>query len=905
MSTPWYAKTVEEAFSSLGATEAGLSAAEAKKRLEQQGKNELPAPKVDGLPIIFLRQFQSPLIYVLFGASATVFLLGKTMDAGIILGVLLINAVIGTIQEGRAQNTLRALRNFVETKATVLRDGDETVVTDTELVPGDVVLLQEGERVPADARVVFSNALKIEEAALTGESTPVHKMVEPLVGANLPATEQKNMLFKGTYVVAGGGTALVTATGGRTVIGSIAREVAAIDTEVPLKKNIRSLSKFIIAVAALLGTAIFAFGLWGGRDPIEMFATVVALVVAIIPEGLPVVITLVLAAGVWRMSKRNALVKKLQAVEALGQARIIAVDKTGTITKNELVVERVWLPTGEFGIGGVGYEPKGDVYFGGEPVDPANHPELLFMGKIAAFCANARVIYSQTEKRYRVSGDPTEAAMLVLGQKLGFHKEVLEGEVPLVAEIPFDYQHKYHGTLHKGKKERFLTVVGAPEVVLAKAKRMRRGGRSVLISAAKRRELEQVITQLSARGLRVVGVAENRSLKSDTLDAEALPDLTFVGFFGMKDALRKEVAQAMRDASEAGIRVVMITGDHRATAQALAREAGIFKEGDHILTGPDIEPLSARELAAKLKGVSVFARVTPQHKLHIIEAYRARGEVVAMTGDGVNDAPSLVAADLGVAMGGIGTEVAREASDIVLLDDNFGSIVAAVEEGRNMYQAIKRVVLYLFSTSAGGVLTIIGAMVLVLPLPLLPSQIIWLNFVTGPLLDVALGMEPKGEGLLRGSFEKPKKYLVDGLMAQRIVLMALTIAACGLFLFSQYAQSDLSKALTMTLCVLAVVQWFNIWNCRSESESVFAHNPLRSPLLIGATAIVVGLQMLAVYHPLFQTVLGTVPLTLGDWMLIVPVALSIIVVEEVRKFFYRARQRSLSEVHPRFSARSV
>jgi Ca2+-transporting ATPase len=904
MSESWYAKTSLEVLDSLAATEHGLTPADAIRRLKEQGENVLPESPREALALIFVRQFQSPLIYILFGASAVVYFTGEPVDAAIILGVLVFNAIIGTIQEGRAQSTLSALKNFVETKATVTREGKELVIPDRELVAGDIILLQEGERVPADARLIHASTLKVDEAALTGESTPAHKITEPIVAEKLQPVEQKNMVFKGTYAVAGNARAVVVATGQRTVIGGIAQKISTIDTEVPLKKNIRALSRVIIGVVAVLTVTLFIYGLSVGRAPAEMFSTVVALAVSVIPEGLPIVITLVLATGVWRMSKRNALVKKLASVEALGQARVIAVDKTGTITKNELVVERVWVNGVEYSVDGVGYEPVGSVRKEGEEVEPANHPDLLLIGKIAAYCANARVIYSEDEKRYRVSGDPTEAAMLVLSQKLGFHKEVLEQESPLVFELPFDYRHKYHATLHKGS-EKILTVVGAPERIIALAHRYREGKKGREMTVEKREELLQVVQILSAQGLRVVGVAESREFSGDTVEPEHLPELNFVGFFGMKDALRKEVAGAMQAAHEAGIRVVMITGDHKDTARAIAKEAGIYNDGDKILVGDELENLSPQELGARLGGVSVFARVTPEHKLRIVEAYRARGEVIAMTGDGVNDAPSLVAADLGVAMGGIGTEVAREASDIVLLDDNFGSIVAAVEEGRNMYRAIQRVVLYLFSTSAGEVLTIVGALALALPLPLLPAQIIWLNFVTDPFLDVALGMEPKDKSLLSGRFKKPKKYIVDLFMVERILLMSLTMAVGALYLFSQYAQDDLTKALTMSLTTLAVFQWFNAWNCRFEHDSIFSRSIFKSPYLLGATGIVVSLQLLAVYHPLLQSVLHTTALSFTDWLVIIPIALSIVLVEETRKLLHAGARSIAGSVHLNFKARSI
>jgi len=885
----WHTKAIPEVLDALHSREHGLTKEEAAERLEEHGFNKLPEGKVDSLPIIFLRQFQSPLIYILLAASMVVFAMGETIDGSIILAVLFFNAIVGAIQEGKAQNTLRALKKFVETRATVLRERKELIITDSEVVPGDIIILQEGEKVPADARIITATNLKIDEAALTGESEPAHKIADTLERDSLPTAEQKNMIFKGTHILAGNGRAIVVATGTLTVIGKISKEIAAIDTEIPLKANIRYLSRLIIITVASISALLFIIGIVSGKSAKEMFTTVVSLSVSIIPEGLPIVMTLVLATGVWRMSKRNALVKKLQAVEALGQARVIAVDKTGTITKNEMVIQKVYLAGGKAGVGGkffevggIGYEPKGEIRYKNNIIDPLNHSELLFAGKIAAFCANARVLFSEEEKIWRIAGDPTEAAMLVFAEKLGFHKDDLERESPLVGEIPFDYKLKYHATIHKIENQKILTVVGAPEVILNLSQ----------ISKEEKQELESVYLSMSQEGLRVVALAERRdsaSWRTEILAPEEIKSLTFVGFFGMKDALRPEVAGAMQKAVSAGIRVVMITGDHKVTAQAIAKEAGIYQDRDTILTGQDIDAFSDDELSEKLAGTSVFARVTPEHKLRIIKAYKARGEIVAMTGDGVNDAPSLVAADLGVAMGHIGTEVAKEASDIVLLDDNFGSIVSAVEEGRSIYKTIKKVILYLFSTSWGETLTITGALFLGYPLPLLPAQIIWLNFVTDGFLDVALAMEPKEEGLLRGNFERPKKYLVDKLMAQRMFIMAIPMMIGTLFLFKGYFENDLAKAWTISLTTLAVFQWFNAWNCRHESKSIFQMNPFSNKFLVGATLIIISLQLLVIYNPLMQKFLRTTPLELSEWLVIIPIAASIVLVEEIRKFFYRRK----------------
>lgn len=886
MENQWYTKTIPEVLTLLKTSDEGLPEEEILRRLREGTQNKLPEAKVDSLPVVFLRQFQSPLIYILLAASLAVFAIGEVLDGAVILFVLFFNAIVGTIQEGRAQNTLRALRRFVETKATVVREGRELIIPDTEIVVGDVVVLFEGEKVPADARVINSSSLNLNESALTGESEPVHKIAEVIDQENLSSLDQKNMVFKGTHIVGGSGRAVVVAVGIDTVVGKIAREVAAIDTEIPLKDNIKSLSRAIIVVVAGISALLFLLGFAQGKPLKEMFATVVSLSVSVIPEGLPIVMTLVLATGVWRMGKRNALVKKLHAVEALGQVQVIAVDKTGTVTKNEMTVQKVYVDSKVFDIEGAGYDPEGKVRQEGVVVDPANHPELLLMGKVAAFCASARVLFSEEDRTWRVAGDPTEAAMLVFARKLGFHKDVLEQEQPLVAEIPFDYHLKYHATSHRVDNEVFSTIVGAPEVILGYAQKVRQDGHEHVLSKEEKEKLRDLFSEFSREGLRVLAVAVSTHSQI-TLRAEALPDLTFVGFFAMKDALRPEVRDAIEQANGAGVRVVMITGDHMITAQAIAEEAGIYHAGDKVLTGEEIDGFSDAEFAERLAQVSVFARVSPEHKLRIVNAYKARGETIAMTGDGVNDAPSLSAANLGVSMGKVGTEVAKEASDIVLLDDNFGSIVAAIEEGRNIYKTIKKVILYLFSTGAGEVLTIVGALLLAYPLPLLPVQIIWLNFVTDGFLDAALAMEPKEPGLLQRKFERPKKYLVDKLMAWRMFLMSVPMAIGTLYLFQGYFETDMVKAWTVSLTLLAVFQWFNVWNCRSEDRSIFQMNPFSNKFLVGATIIVVSLHMLILYNPVAQKLMHTVPLGYKEWLVIILIASSIVVVEEIRKFFYR------------------
>jgi len=885
----WHTKPEAWIIEELSSSEHGLTNEEAVLRLKKYGYNKLSETKPTSVFSVFLSQFRSSLIYILLAAGVVVLLMGEMVDAIMIFGILFFNAIVGTVQEGKAQNTLLALKNFVETKATVLRNDKEIIIPDTEIVPGDILILQEGEKIPSDARITLSHGLKIDEATLTGESEPKHKVSEIQLDKGGTASQYKNMVYKGTTIVAGNGRAVAVATGQDTIIGSIAKKIDIIDTDIPLKNNIRYLSRLIVIAVAVVSALVFVIGVMTGKPIKEMFMVVVSLAVSVVPEGLPIVMTLILAVGVWNMGKRNALVKKLQAVEALGQAQVIAVDKTGTLTKNELVIQKIYVGEKMFDVGGVGYEPRGDISLGGDVVDAANHPELLLAGKIGAFCADARVVYSEEAKHWQVTGDPTEAAMLVVSQKLGFHKEDLERESPILGEVPFDYKIKYHTVLHQVEDKNFMTVVGAPEVVLDLSKKIWINGKQKEMTATNKEDMEEAFYQMSREGLRVVAFAIDTDA-GKTIEPKKIKDLTFVGFFGMKDAIRAEASLAIKKAMSAGVRVVMITGDHKITAEAIAKEVGIWSLGDETLTGKKIDEFSEAELSKKLDTVSVFARVNPEHKMRIIGAYRARGEIVAMTGDGVNDAPSLVAADLGVAMGNIGTEVAKEAADIVLLDDNLESIVSAIEEGRNIYKTIKKVILYLFSTNLGEMILIVGAIAIGFPLPILPAQIIWLNFVTDGFLDVSLSMDPKEKHLLAGKFEKPKKYLIDKLMTKRMLLMSLIMAAGAFYLFSTHYESDLTKAWTMSLTILAVFQWFNVWNCRSEDRSIFTMNPFSNMYLVGATVLVILLHMAAIYTPVMQSFLKTVPLNFSDWLAILPIALLIILVEEIRKAFSRYKK---------------
>ncbi len=881
----YYLEDADTVITKLQSSQHGLSDAEAKKRLLENGYNELPEAKRDSYIVLFLSQFKSPLIYILLVAGIIVFLMGELTDSLVILFVLFFNATIGTVQEGRAQNTFLALKKFIKGKATVLRSNEEAIISDREIVVGDVIVLREGEKVPADARIINANSLKINEAALTGESVPKFKTIEVSNQKDTSVMNRDNMVYNGTIVVSGNGKAIVVATGMNTFLGGIAKETLDINSEFPLKNDIRKLSRLVIIFVAIVCVFIFVMGLSNGLALKDIFKTMVAISVSIIPEGLPIVITLVLASGVWRMGKKNVLVKKLQAVEVLGETKILAVDKTGTVTKNELLVKNIYIGGNSFEIEGDGYNPTGGVILEGKQVDPLNHPELLLAGKLAAINSSANLIFEKRKRNWRLAGDPTEGSLTVFAKKIGFHRDDLLFEEPLLDEIPFDYELKFHASLHKQKKNNLLTLTGSPEVILKLSEKQWNLNDSKTITPENRKVLQLVMQNMFRDGLRVIGFAFCET-NDHKLDKENIPKLIFGGFFGIKDALRAEVREAVKQVSASGIKVVMITGDHEITAKSIAKDAGIYKIKDKILSGEEIKNITEEELALKIKDVSVFARITPDQKLKIVKAYQLNGIVIAMTGDGVNDALSLTAADIGIGMGKIGTEVAKEAADIILLDDNFANITHGVEEGRNIFNTIKKVVLYLFSTGLGEVCLICGALLLGFPLPILAAQILWLNLVTDGFLDVSLAMEPREK--IKNIFYK-KSFIVDNLMLQRMIFMALPMAIGTLYLFSQIYQTDIVKAWTISLTTLAVFQWFNAWNCRSEEKSIFQMNPFSNKYLIGATLVVVVLQMLAIYNPFLQKVLQTTALNGKEWFAIITVASSIVITEEIRKLIYRSK----------------
>ena len=890
----WYREEISSIFSFFSSSENGLDQENLEINKELYGDNVLRLEKKLTLFDILVSQLNSPLVYILIIASGIVTFLEKPLDAAIIMFIVILNTVIGTIQEGRAQNTLEALKKVIKGYAIVTRDGKEMAVEDSELVPGDIISLKDGSIIPADARIIESNKLKINQSALTGESEPVLKSSETEKRNNLDFNEQNNMLFKGTYVISGLAKAVVVRTGVDTLIGEISKKLMDIDTEIPLKKKINQLSRVILWVVFYTSIVIFTFGVLRGIPIWEMSLMVVAVSVSAIPSSLPVIVTLVLASGVWRMSQKNVLVKRLQAVEALGQAHVIAVDKTGTITKNQMTVGKIFVNDRYINVEGVGYNTEGNFYEHdkkleiekGEGELVINDQDLDLIGKISTFTAIAEFNKLEPDNWMLDLGDPTEAALKILGLKLGMEKDRMEDRFHKIHEIPFSMKTKIHATVNIIDNQKILSVAGGPEGILDKCGSIWSNGKSKKLDSAERKKLEAVVNQFSGQGYRILALAMSVNPPQD-INEEDLPALTFVGFVGISDAIRPEVFESVKKARAANMRVVMITGDHVKTAEAIARQVGIFHDKDKILTGKEIANLSLESLSKVLDNVTVFARVSPDDKLKIIKAFRLNGDIVAMTGDGINDALSLVAADLGVSMGQNGTEVAREASDIVLIDDNFGNIIHAAEEGRHIFWIIRKVVNHLLSTNTGELFTVAIAIFIGLPLPILATQVLWLNLVTDTFLVSALSVDPKEKNIMSNIYRRPGNSLFDAVVLVRILIVSSIMAAVTLYLFYVNIDTDMTRAWTITLTMLTAFQALNIYNVKSHYKSIFSKSTFNNKLLILGSLVAVSLHMLAIYNPFMQRILNTTALTLQDWYIIVPFALGIIFVEEIRKNIYR------------------
>ena len=876
--TKWYQLSVEETFQGLGAGDTGLTSGEAKARLERYGYNELKFKKPSVI-MRFLRQFHSPLVYILLAAAAMTGVLtlrGEDMlsDTGVILGVVILNAILGFVQEGKTEAALEALQKMIVPECTVLRDGEQKVIPTRELVPGDVVVFSGGDRIPADLRLFFTKGVAADEAALTGESVPVEKDTDPIARPDLSPGDQRCIAFGGTFLARGAAKGVVVATGEETEFGKIAIMVKQTrKVETPLQRKIAAFTRTLMILILSLGAINFGLGYFFGFDLIYSFLASVSLIVAAIPEMLPMLVTAILALAAAAMVKRNALIRRLPAAETLGCATVICSDKTGTLTRDEMTVLRIYAGGKSYEVKGVGYEPRGEFISGneGKVIDPASEQVLVETLKAGYFCNDTTL--TQEEGRYHVIGDPTEGALVVSAAKAG----IIE-KLPRLDEEPFESEKMYMATLHEDKGQNVLYVKGSPERVLEMCQDQLtdRG-----VAPLKREEILNRGEEMARGALRVLGMAYKMVPKEEaSLGVVDVRGLTFLGLQGMIDPPREEAIEAVSKCKSAGIRSVMITGDHVLTATAVARQLGIVSDGqDDALTGEELFRMSDEELYEVVDRVSVYARVAPEHKLRIARQLQKRDEIVAMTGDGVNDAPALKAADIGVAMGITGTEVSKEASSMILTDDNFASIVGAVEEGRHAWNNLEKAILYTLPTNGGQALLVMGA-ILVAPfvalfamrLPLEPIQILWINLFDSVFLTMPLMMEPKEKGLLEASPRDPKEKIANSLFFERVGLVSVAMAITGFLIYWNFGHLALAtdnilltEAQTATLMAVVFVHVGYIMTARSTFESAFTFSPFSNKWILGGVAITIITDLAIVYVPALNSVFRTAPFPAEWW----------------------------------------
>jgi Ca2+-transporting ATPase len=877
----WYSLTAEETLDKLDVqSNRGLSVDEAEARLTEFGPNQLTETRGVSAWELLFDQFKNTLIIILLIAVGLSAVMGHHIEA-IAIGVIVLFAVLlGFVQEYRAGRAIEALRKMAAPTATVLRGGEELEIPAQMLVPGDIILLAAGNRVPADARVLESMSLHAEEAPLTGESVPVEKRPDALQGDNLPVGDRRNIVHAGTVITYGRGRAVVVATGMQTEFGKIAGMLQTVETtETPLQKNLDRVGKSLAKAALVVVLIISVIGLVRGQPLLDIVIFGIALAVAVVPEALPAVVTISLAIGVQRMVKRHALIRSLPAVETLGSTSVICSDKTGTLTKDEMTARKIYAGGQMFDVGGNGYEPHGEFSVGGKTMEPSSAlMDLLIAG---ALCADTSLVH--TEDGWDVKGDPTEGALVVAAAKAGLRKEALDDQSPRTAEIPFTSETKRMTTLHRSGKNEIAYAKGAPEVLLEACKTERAAAGEVPLTPERRKEILDAAKAMADDSLRVLAVAS----KADTTLAESEREMTFLGLVGMIDPPRPEAKSAVAKCKLAGIKTIMITGDHPMTAMAIARELGILDKG-RAVTGAELDDISEEDFVKSVETIEVYARVSPAHKLRVVTALQKNGHIVAMTGDGVNDAPALKKADIGIAMGITGTDVTKEAAAMTLTDDNFASIVAAVEEGRGIFGNIKKYLMYLLSANIGEIGLMTAASALGLPLPLTAVQILYVNLATDGLPALALAVDPPERDLMR----RPPSNAKAGIFNRATISLMLTggiwsmIVNLTLFWWAIESGRSLPEAMTMTFISLVLIEFSKAYAFRSDRNSVL-HRPFSNKWLNLSVLWELGLLMLIIYVPFLQHPFETVSMPKEDWLLIGAAALTILPVLEIAKFFVR------------------
>ncbi|MBU2589900.1 MAG: calcium-translocating P-type ATPase, PMCA-type [Nanoarchaeota archaeon] len=843
---------IKELLDKLESKKEGLTKEEAEARLKKYGLNELEKKKQISPLKIFLAQFKSFLVIILLIAVVISLILGKEhyFDAIIIGLILILNATFGFFWEYRAEKAIEALQSMASHKVTVIRNGEKQLILAKEVVLGDIMVIDEGDKISADGRIIECYSLQTQEASLTGESVPVEKDINKLKEETVLA-ERKNMVFSGTIATRGKALVLVTATGMDTQLGKVAKLLQKAEKEIPLKKQLDNLGKWIGVIVILISILIFTILFLRGENILTILILTIALAVAAVPEGLPAVVTIALALGVQRMAKENALIRKLPSVETLGSTTVICTDKTGTLTMNEMTVQRLYANNEIIYVSGEGYSPEGHFSIGKKKI------ELLL--KIGSLCNNSSISPQGTN----LIGDPTEVALLVSAMKVGLIQHELEKKWPRINEIPFSSERKMMTTLHKTGRKKISAIKGAVDIILERCNKIYLDGKIRKLTSKDKEEILEINKKFASDALRVLAFAFREYIKEE--DAEK--DLIFVGLQGMIDPPRHEAKEAIKRCKRAGIEVVMITGDHKITAQAIAKQLGLNGES---ITGKEIEDMTEDQLIKLVGKISVYARVDPKHKLKIVEALKKRGHIVAMTGDGVNDAPALKEANIGIAMGISGTDVAKEAADMILLDDNFSSIVNAVEEGRGIYDNIRKFVMYLLSCNLAEVLIVFMAVILALPLPLLAIQILWINLVTDSFPALALGVDPKGKGLMLRKPRNPQEHIINKEIGLNTILLALITTIATLFLFTRYLD-NLSVAQTVAFTTLVMIELAVPFIIRIRFKTEMFSNKW----LFGAIGLSLLLQLLLIYTPLSKffstTVLGI------EWSYIIIAMLSIFI----------------------------
>ena len=885
----WHHIDIAEVTSLLGTdTSKGLDIHEHRRRLEHFGPNTLTLKKGKGPVIRFLLQFHQPLVYILITAGVITGALGEWIDASVIFGVVLVNAIIGFLQESKAVSAIEALASTVKTEATVVRAGNRERIDASHIVPGDIVLLQSGDKVPADLRLASVKELRTDESSLTGESLPVEKSTATL-SFETTLADRINMAYASSLVAYGQAAGIVVATGDRTELGKISELIAAApDLQTPLTKKISRFSRLLLYVILLLAGVTFGIGVWRGEPAVVMFMSAVALAVGAIPEGLPAALTITLAIGVSRMARRRAVIRRLPAVETLGSTTVICSDKTGTLTQNQMTVQGIYAAGTMYEITGTGYRPEGSILLKGVPADTSRDTALLECLIAGLLCNDSDLKEAGSE--WTAQGDPTEVALITAALKGGIKPGSLKDEMLRADHIPFESQNQFMATLHDtGGGNRLAYVKGAIEVVLGFCS-------DALMNDGSARPLDadEVIREadsMAGLGLRVIAFAKKKMDAAAPLSRGSLSGMTLLGLQGMIDPPRPEARDAVRNCQEAGISVKMITGDHLTTARSIATRLGIIKGETNpaaspgAMDGTEIEKLSEKELSGQIEETAVFARVTPEQKLRLVDSLQDRGHIVAMTGDGVNDAPALKTADIGIAMGMAGTEVAREAADMLLTDDNFATIEAAVEEGRGVFDNLTKFIVWTLPTNIGEGMVILLAIFAGVAMPILPVQILWINMTTAVLLGLMLAFEPKEPGLMKRPPRDPASPIITGALIFRIMLVGslLLAGAFGLFELEESGSGDLARARTLAVNVFVMGETFYLFNCRSLTVSMFKLGVFSNPLLFAGIIAMILLQIGFTYIPAMNTLFHSAPIGPLHWGYIMICSLAIYAIVGLEK----------------------